>query len=62
MRTVFRPSRKTSLFDADTAERFRNLLAQGGTRPGMVLYRSFRGRAPVIEPLLERRGLTGKSG
>jgi peptidyl-dipeptidase Dcp len=26
----------------------------------MNLFRNFRGRDPVIEPLLERRGLTGK--
>ena len=33
---------------------------EGGTKPGMELYRNFRGRDPSIEPLLERRGLTGE--
>jgi peptidyl-dipeptidase Dcp len=56
----FQAFKETSLFDAETAARFRKLLAQGGTRPGMDLYQEFRGRAPLIEPLLERRGLTGE--
>ena len=55
----FEAFKETSLFDHAMAGKFRKLLAQGGTRPGMDLYREFRGRAPVIEPLLERRGLTG---
>jgi peptidyl-dipeptidase Dcp len=58
----FQAFKETSLFDSATAARFRALLAAGGTKPGMELYRAFRGREPVIEPLLERRGLTGKSG
>jgi peptidyl-dipeptidase Dcp len=58
----FQAFKETSLFDPDTAQRFRRLLAAGGTRPGMDLYTRFRGREPVIEPLLERRGLTGTSG
>ncbi len=53
----FQAFKETSLFDPPTAKKFRRLLAQGGTRPGMELYREFRGRAPEIEPLLERRGL-----
>ena len=56
---AFEAFRETSIFDQDTAQRFRRLLAQGGTRPGMELYTEFRGREPVIDPLLERRGLTG---
>ena len=39
-------------------EHFRKtLLSRGGTAEAMDLFRNFRGRAPVIEPLLERRGL-----
>ncbi len=51
---------ETSLFDQETATRFRQeVLSKGGTRPGMELYVAFRGREPSIEPLLERRGLSG---
>jgi peptidyl-dipeptidase Dcp len=55
---AFQAFKETSLFDHDTAERFRReVLSQGGTKPGMELYRNFRGRDPSIEALLERRGL-----
>jgi peptidyl-dipeptidase Dcp len=54
---AFQAFKETSLFDADTAARFReHILSKGGTRPGMELYENFRGRSPQIEPLLERRG------
>ncbi len=61
--------------DADTVEWFKEkgglkrengdwfrakLLSRGGTDDAMNLFHNFRGRDPVIEPLLERRGLTGK--
>ena len=61
--------------DADTVEWFKEngglsrkngdhfrktLLSRGGTLDAMDLFRNFRGRDPIIEPLLERRGLTGK--
>ncbi|UVW28626.1 M3 family metallopeptidase [Massilia sp. H6] len=36
----------------------KTLLSRGGTADAMDLFRNFRGRDPVIEPLLERRGLT----
>jgi len=60
--------------DADTVEWFKEngglsrkngdhfrktLLSRGGTADAMDLFRNFRGRDPIIEPLLERRGLTG---
>jgi len=39
-------------------QRFRDLiLARGGSGDMGVLYRAFRGRDPVVEPLLEARGL-----
>ncbi|MFC0252411.1 M3 family metallopeptidase [Massilia consociata] len=39
-------------------ERFRQMvLSKGGTMDAVQMYRNFRGRDPVIEPLLERRGL-----
>jgi peptidyl-dipeptidase Dcp len=61
--------------DADTVEWFKEnggllrkngdhfrqtLLARGGTLDAMEMYRNFRGRDAKIEPLLERRGLTGE--
>ncbi len=56
---AYQAFKETSLFDPETAARFRKfILSQGGTRPGMELYEDFRGRPPSIEPLLERRGLT----
>jgi peptidyl-dipeptidase Dcp len=60
--------------DADTVEWFKEngglsrkngdhfrktLLSRGGTTEAMNLFKDFRGRDPIIEPLLERRGLTG---
>ena len=48
--------------ETETGEcRRQHILSQGGTRPGMALYEAFRGRSPEIQPLLERRGLTGGS-
>ena len=54
---AFQAFKETSLFDQETARKYRHLLSQGGSKPGMELYVEFRGREPVIEPLLERRGL-----
>lgn len=55
---AFQAFKETSLFDQETAKKYRKyILAMGGTRPGMELYKSFRGREPKIEPLLEKRGL-----
>jgi peptidyl-dipeptidase Dcp len=54
----FQAFKETSLFDKDTADRYRKeVLSKGGSRPGMELYENFRGRAPEIDPLLEKRGL-----
>jgi peptidyl-dipeptidase Dcp len=61
--------------DADTVEWFKEngglnrkngdhfrqtLLSRGGSADAMDLFRNFRGRDAQIEPLLERRGLTGQ--
>jgi len=55
---AFQAFRETGLFDTETAARFReHILSKGYTRPGMELYINFRGRPPLIEPLLDRRGL-----
>jgi len=56
---AFQAFKETSLFDQETARKYRELLSQGGSRPGMELYEEFRGRPPTIQPLLEKRGLTG---
>ncbi len=45
------------LFDRATAARFRTLLAAGGTKDGMDLYRDFRGAEPSRTPLMLSRGL-----
>lgn len=60
--------------DADTVEWFKEngglkrkngdtfrkaLLSRGGTMDALEMFHNFRGRAPKIEALLERRGLTG---
>jgi peptidyl-dipeptidase Dcp len=57
---AFQAFKEAGLFDQATAQRFRReILARGHTEDPMVLYERFRGREPSIEPLLERRGLTG---
>ncbi|MBE6195135.1 MAG: M3 family metallopeptidase [Rikenellaceae bacterium] len=45
------------VFHRRTAQAFRKLLASGGSKDGMSLYREFRGAEPSREPLLKARGL-----
>ena len=54
---AFEAFKETSIFDQETAKKYRKLLSQGGTKPGMELYVEFRGREPEITPLLKNRGL-----
>lgn len=55
---AFQAFKETSIFDQKTAKSFRiNILEKGGTEDPMVLYKRFRGKDPLIEPLLKRRGL-----
>lgn len=55
---TFEAFKETDILDTETAARYREeILSKGGTRPGMELYRNFRGRDPEIGPLLEKRGL-----
>ncbi len=59
---AFQAFKETSLFDQETARKYRRyILSKGNTRPGMELYKAFRGRLPTIEPLLERRGFSGET-
>ncbi|HEY5061144.1 MAG TPA: M3 family metallopeptidase, partial [Gemmatimonadaceae bacterium] len=42
----------------ENGRRFRDMiLARGGTEDAATLYRAFRGRDPIVEPLLRHRGL-----
>jgi peptidyl-dipeptidase Dcp len=42
----------------ENGQRFRDMvLSRGGTEDPAVMYRAFRGRDPVVEPLLVERGL-----
>jgi len=55
---AFGAFKETDVLDKETAARYREeILSKGGTRPGMELYKNFRGREPRIEPLLEKLGL-----
>jgi len=54
---AFQAFKETSLFDPETARRFReNIYAKGGSGDPMALYKAFRGREPKVEPLLRARG------
>jgi len=46
------------IFNAQTGDSFRReVLARGGSRPAAESFEAFRGRQPVIEPLLDSYGL-----
>jgi peptidyl-dipeptidase Dcp len=54
---AFEAFKETSLFDQETARRFRETIyAKGGSDDPMNLYKAFRGREPKVEPLLRARG------
>ena len=49
---------RRDICDKELAHSFRfDLLAQGGQKPGMDMYRKFRGAAPDKKPMLRARGL-----
>jgi peptidyl-dipeptidase Dcp len=55
---AFEAFKETSLFDQETAQRFRTtILEVNGTEEYLKMYTDFRGREPEIEPLLRNRGL-----
>jgi peptidyl-dipeptidase Dcp len=56
---AFEAFREKGIFDKATAESFRkNILAPMGITDAEQSFINFRGRKPVIEPLLKNRGLT----
>lgn len=54
---AFELFQEKGLFNADTAARFRALLAAGGSEHPAVIYKRFRGKDPDPEALLRRAGL-----
>ncbi len=54
---AFQAFKETSIFDQETAKRYRAMLSKGGSEEGMKLYTDFRGREPQIEPLLKKKGV-----
>ena len=55
---AFEAFKEKGLFDRTTATSFRkNILEKNGTMDAMQMFVNFRGREPVIEPLLKNRGL-----
>lgn len=59
---AFDAFKQKSLFDEATAKSFRtNILEKGGTADADVMYRTFRGAEPSIQPLLRKRGLEKES-
>ncbi len=55
---VFAAFTEKGLFDKETATSLRkNILEKDGTMDPMKMFVNFRGREPVIEPLLKNRGL-----
>lgn len=49
---------ETSLYDQETARKFREeILEPNGLKDPLEMYVNFRGREPIIEPLLKSRGL-----
>jgi oligopeptidase A len=55
---AFSAFEERGIFNSETARRFlRSILEQGGSRDAMEAFVEFRGRKPVIEPLLKQLGL-----
>ncbi len=55
---AFEAFKEKGIFDRATAESFRrNILEKNGIMEPMQMYVNFRGREPVIEPLLKNKGL-----
>ena len=60
---AFEAFKEKGIFDQATAASFRtNILERAGTGDLMEACVRFRGREPVVEPLLKRRGLLPETG
>lgn len=56
---AFEYFKENGIFNLEIAEKFKNnILSKGGTNSPMTLYKKFRGRAPKVNALLRRAGLT----
>ena len=55
---AFEAFKENGLYDRETADKFKTLLAKGGSEEPMDLYIAFRGREPNEAALFKRRGLT----
>ena len=49
------------VFDAELSSKQKHIYEKGSTEEAMDLYVNFRGRKPIIAPLLKVRGLDGSS-
>lgn len=55
---AFEAFKEKGIFDKTTADSYRkNILEKNGTMDAMEMFKNFRGRDPIIEPLLKNRGL-----
>ena len=55
---AFEKFKEEGIFNRETAESFReNILSKGNQDHPMILFKAFRGREPLTEPLLKRDGL-----
>jgi peptidyl-dipeptidase Dcp len=54
---AFEAFKEKGLFDPQTAAAFRHLLERTGQEDAMAQFKAFRGREPIVEPLLVKRGL-----
>lgn len=56
---TFAEFKKTGdIFNPEMAKKYRAMLAAGGSKSGMDLYKEFIGRNPEIEPLLKKKGFS----
>lgn len=56
---AFEYFKENGIFNLEIAKKFKNnILSKGGTNSPMTLYKNFRGRAPKVNALLRRAGLT----
>ena len=55
---AFEAFKEKGIFDKSVASSYRkNILDKNGTMDAMQMFVNFRGREPIIEPLLKNKGL-----